>query len=492
MIAQGNLIGRRLGAYHVAGLLGSGGMASVYRGYDVNLQRPVAIKVLSNTTDPELVQRFRREALLLASLRHPNIVPIYFFGEEGGYLFMVQELLPGPTLEQKLQHLAAQGGHMPKEEILTVVRDIAAALDAAHVVGVIHRDVKPGNIIWNAANVPVLTDFGIAKSATGGPNLTASGMTYGTPGYVSPEQARGQTLTAATDIYSLGVVLYELITGHPPFTAPSPMEVVLQHIQAWPEPMKTFRVDVPADVEAVVQRAMAKDPSARYSRATDMAAALEQAWPDQAAAEAASALDIYNQPTQVWKTTAILQRGMGRVVPIFIAAVLLLLGGSLVALLSGRSAGATLAPSAAQTTLTPIQTRQPPDPTHTAIPAPTATPPSRQVSLPVSQPPAVPASPLSQLRDLLEAGVNDGRIGKDGKELILGAGELQQALATGNGKKAADIINDLQERLIDGVEEGKIELNLAQRAINLLNQIAGSNNLVLPPGHRGKGKGKDD
>nr|MBA3530963.1 serine/threonine protein kinase [Ardenticatenales bacterium] len=268
------LIGRRLGQYEVQALIASGGMAELYRGFDVNLERQVALKVLSEeaTAQPDVAERFRREARLLASLRHPHIVQIYDFGEQDGYFYIVQELLPGPTLAQRLSEMTTGAG-LPREEILAIAGQLASALDAAHAASIIHRDVKPSNILWNSAGRLVLTDFGIAKNSSADAVLTRTGQVLGTPAYVSPEQARGEPLAPASDLYAMGVVLYEVLAGKPPFSGSNPMEVVLQHLEKAPPPLP---VTVPAAVTAVVARALAKEPSARFGSAAALAQALEE------------------------------------------------------------------------------------------------------------------------------------------------------------------------------------------------------------------------
>jgi serine/threonine-protein kinase len=165
--APASLIGTTLDAYEIQALLGSGGMATVYRGFDVNLHRSVAVKVLSTTlaADSSYVDRFRQEARLIASLRHPHIAQVYAFGEHAGAPYMIQELLPGPTLEQRLKDLAERHEHMPQQDVITTITQLASALDAAHAISVIHRDVKPSNALYNAEGRIVLTDFGIARSA---------------------------------------------------------------------------------------------------------------------------------------------------------------------------------------------------------------------------------------------------------------------------------------------------------------------------------------
>ena len=276
-------------------------MASVYRGFDRNLRRPVAIKVLSDlATQPDFAARFRQEARLIAGLRHPNIVQVYDFGEHDGLIYMVQELLPGPTLQQWLRDLAARGARPTRDEVLTIVGQLAGALDAAHAAGIIHRDVKPANAIWNAAGALVLTDFGIAKNIQL-PDLTQTGLVIGTPDYLSPEQAKGLPLTPSSDIYSLGVVLYEMLAGRLPFIGGTALGVAMSHIHDAPPPLRSLRPDLPVAVEALVQQALAKDPSARFRTAGALAQALSQAWPATNSAAAALPADIHEQPTRIWE-----------------------------------------------------------------------------------------------------------------------------------------------------------------------------------------------
>jgi serine/threonine-protein kinase len=278
-------------------------MASVYRGFDRNLQRPVAIKVLvAEANQTEFARRFKREARLVASLRHPNIVQIYAFGEGYGYIYMVQELLTGITLKQHLRDLTEHSERLSRHEILVIVAQLASALDAAHIAGIIHRDVKPSNVMWNASGEVILTDFGIAKRVITGSDQTLNGVVIGTPSYLSPEQAQGLPVTQSSDIYSLGVMLYELIAGRVPFVGDNPMSVVIQHVQNAPPPMRSFRPDIPPNVEGVVQRALAKNPAARFSRASDLARALKRAWPPATAPSTMVMMpNVHNQPTSHWK-----------------------------------------------------------------------------------------------------------------------------------------------------------------------------------------------
>src|SRR5262245_36790469 len=247
------LTGTRLGNYHVRELLGRGGMASVYKGYDPALDREVAIKVLDMAGQPEdFVVRFQREARVVARLRHANIVQIYHFAAERDIVYMVQELLPGPTLAQRIREMGRR--RMAAERVYAIVAQLAAALDFAHGQGVIHRDVKPSNALYNAQGQIVLTDFGIARGpADATRTATGPGMVMGTPGYMAPEQAiSSATLTPACDIYSLGIVLFELLTGRLPFEAATPMGVVLKHLYDDPPPPGSLRPDLPGAVDSIV------------------------------------------------------------------------------------------------------------------------------------------------------------------------------------------------------------------------------------------------
>jgi serine/threonine-protein kinase len=305
--AAASLIGTRFGNYELQSLLGRGGMAAVYQGFDHNLHRAVAVKVLFGAVaaQPDFIDRFRQEARLIARLRHPHIVQVYDFGEQDGYIYMVQELLTGPTLEQYLSDASTRGATLPTSDIIRITQQIASALDAAHAAGIIHRDVKPSNIMWNASGALALTDFGIAKNTAATMAQTQTGFVMGTPNYLSPEQAQGiGSVTAVSDIYSLGVVVYEMITGKAPFSGDTPMSIVMHHIQTPPPPLRTLRPDAPPAVEAVIQQALAKDPSQRFQKASAFAQALERAWTAPAQAPVAAPVGVHDQATRVWNRPA--------------------------------------------------------------------------------------------------------------------------------------------------------------------------------------------
>ncbi|MDQ3145872.1 MAG: protein kinase, partial [Actinomycetota bacterium] len=247
-----------------------GGMADVYLARDALLDRPVALKVLFSqfATDPTFVQRFRREAQAAANLNHPNIVSVYDWGEEDDTYFIVMEYVEGRSLAQVLR---ADGPLVP-DRAAEVGVDVAAALAFAHGKGVVHRDVKPGNVLISPAGGVKVTDFGIARAVSTTENLTQTGMVMGTATYFSPEQARGAAVDPRSDVYSLGVVLYELLTGSAPFTGDNPVSVAYKHVQEAPVPPRSHNAAIPVALEAVVLKAMAKDPAARYGSAADLGA----------------------------------------------------------------------------------------------------------------------------------------------------------------------------------------------------------------------------
>ena len=284
-----DLTGTTLGSYRVLSMVGRGGMAVVYKGYQASLDRYVAIKVMSRLLagNDEFLDRFQREASSVAQLRHQNVVQMYDFGLQEEISYMVMEFIEGETLKQRLSDYRQLRERMDMAEVVKIVRDIAAALDYAHAHGIVHRDVKPANIMLRreerlaqlTGSIPfsaVLTDFGVARMLEG-VQLTNTGVTIGTPDYMSPEQAQGHPAEAASDIYALGIILYEILTGELPFTADTPIAVLLQHMQADP-PSITMKVpELPVALEPVLMRALTKDPTNRFATASHLADALAKA-----------------------------------------------------------------------------------------------------------------------------------------------------------------------------------------------------------------------
>jgi serine/threonine-protein kinase len=270
-MTAGRLLG---GRYQVGELLGYGGMAEVHRGRDLRLGRDVAIKMLRTdlARDRTFQERFRREAQNAASLNHPAIVAVYDTGEERAPTgetvpFIVMEFVNGRTLKEVL---AAEGRLMPRRA-LEITADICAALEFSHRHGIIHRDIKPGNVMLTQTGQVKVMDFGIARAlASGATTMTQTSAVIGTAQYLSPEQARGEAVDARSDVYATGCVLYELLTGHPPFVGDNPVSVAYQHVREDPLPPSESNRDVPPDIDAVVLKALAKNRMNRYQSAAEM------------------------------------------------------------------------------------------------------------------------------------------------------------------------------------------------------------------------------
>jgi len=276
-----SLIGQSLGQYRIIDEIGRGGMAVVYRAYHGSLNRYVAIKVLPPqlALDTTFVQRFLQEARSAAGLKHPNIVTIYDVGVQSGIHYIVMEELHGEPLDGLIRKI----GRMPLAQSIQITAQIASALDYAHARGIVHRDIKPANIIVGTAGKATLTDFGIAKAAEGA-NLTQTGMMVGTPEYMSPEQVKGEKVGASSDIYSLGIVLYQMLTGATPFTASNTPAILHKQVYEQPQPLHTQVGGIPADLDKVLVTALAKDPANRYQSAGEFADALSAVLAGQAPA----------------------------------------------------------------------------------------------------------------------------------------------------------------------------------------------------------------
>ena len=394
------MIGQSLGRYEIVEELGHGGMATVYQAYQPDLDRYVALKVLAPefARDRSFLARFRREAAIVARLHHPNIAPIYDIGESAGATYLAMRYVPGRLLGE----LVEEEGPLPLERALNILRQIAAALDYAHAHGIVHRDVKPGNILLEEGDRVSLVDFGIAWVGDR-TRLTQQGMLTGTPEYMAPEQALGHDVTNRTDLYALGIIAFRLLTGEVPFTAESGLAVL--HRQAYDRPpsIRVFRPDLSRSVEAAVQRALAKRPEDRFPTAAEFVAALSQ--PDPAPAPARRSAVIAgsrlppDDPTAAVPVSAG-SRGSRRIWPLLVGAGLIIL-----ALVGGLMATPTLlrssfSPADATTGSTPGATQgtavaaAPPTqaPTATApAQAATATAPAQAAT--ATAPPATPTAP---------------------------------------------------------------------------------------------------
>lgn len=275
---EGTLIA---GRYEIREHIATGGMASVFKTWDHRVERIVAIKILRSLdkSDQRAVERFRREARATAALAHPNAVTIYDFVEEADQYFLVMEYIQGPTLKQ----LIGQRRQLQPREAIEIAAQVCAVLQVSHARGFIHRDIKPQNIMlaWSGSNGSLsdggawvkLTDFGIVRVAEDA-GLTNSGIVLGTADYLSPEQARGEILTASSDLYSLGVVMFEMLAGRPPFVGPTAVSIAMQHASTNPPPLRQFSPLVPPALEQLVTRTLQKEPEERFTSAAEMQQAL--------------------------------------------------------------------------------------------------------------------------------------------------------------------------------------------------------------------------
>ncbi|RMF00109.1 MAG: hypothetical protein D6768_13535 [Chloroflexi bacterium] len=271
-----NWVGSTLGGrYTIDEFIDQGGMSAVYRANDPNLKRAVAIKLIHPhlSRDPKFVQRFEQEAASVAKLRHPNIVQVYDFNHDENTYYMVMEYVQGQTLKQVLKKYSAAGQRLPLSQTIRIVISICDAVAFAHEHGMVHRDLKPANVMINQKGQIILMDFGVVKML-GEPDLTAAGATIGTAKYMSPEQARGGQADERSDIYALGVMLYEMVAGKPPFDSDTTVAILMKHVNEAVPDIREAQADIPEDLVEIIQKALAKNPNERYQSAAHIATAL--------------------------------------------------------------------------------------------------------------------------------------------------------------------------------------------------------------------------
>lgn len=272
-------IGQTLGGrYEILELLGQGGMSAVYKANDPNLRRVVAVKLIHPhlSSNPEFVRRFEEEAAVVASLRHPNIIQVYDFNHDGDTYYIVFEFIPGESLQAQLKRLNNNNRLMPYSQTVNIAGSVSDALDYAHSRGMIHRDIKPANVMLNVHGQAILMDFGVVK-IVGGDTHTATGAVVGTARYMSPEQIRGEKVDTRSDIYSLGVTIFEMVGARPPFQADSALTVMMMHVNDPVPDLRQIRPDVPIGLVTIINKSLAKDRGERYQTAAELASDLRSA-----------------------------------------------------------------------------------------------------------------------------------------------------------------------------------------------------------------------
>ncbi len=344
------LTGARIGNYEIIGLLGEGGMAVVYRARQINVQRDVAFKVIESrlANSPDFIKRFEREAHTIANLNHPHILKLFDFGQHESLIYLVMELQPGGSLAQWLRN----EGALPADQVARYVTQVGSALDYAHARGVVHRDLKPQNVLLDEQMNAILTDFGIARIVGDVTALTGSGMTMGTPAYMAPEQWHSGDVDARTDLYALAAIAYELLTARTPFVADTPPAMMYQHLHEAPPPLRELRPDLPASLEQVLLMGMAKQPEDRFQTAQAFSEAFQQALNGKVpqgvkASTAAPVKTVQSSPPRAGTPTLARQKAAAvqnrSQLPLLLGGVIVVAVIGIVALLIGRSGDGTTA-----------------------------------------------------------------------------------------------------------------------------------------------------
>jgi serine/threonine-protein kinase len=462
---------QKFGRYEIRGELGRGGMATVYRAYDPLFEREVAIKVLpaSFTDDPQFRKRFEREARIVARLEHPAVVPVYDVGEEDGQPFFVMRYMSGGSLADRLKK-----GPLSLQETLRLLEHLGPALDEAHRKGIVHRDLKPANILFDASGLPYLSDFGIAKIVSGSQQTTLTGdLIVGTPAYISPEQAKGEAVDGRSDIYSLGAILYHMLSGQPPYQADTPMSLALKHITEPPPDILQVNPSLPPAVAALIRKAMAKDPNERFSTAGELVAALREVVEGRT-----PAFLMETAPTLSIPATMAVQRPSATAPKAFpfwtilLAGALLLIVGIGVWLGTGMLRRAS--PPGAATPSSP-----PPAATLPSAPAPQATTPAPNL------PPEAP-SPTAAPPPVFTATVSPSPTATPYQPPIIGGADAVALVASNeiwlaslDGKKVDQLTNDgAQKRNLSWLPDHKHLLYVTGRCINLLDVESRENRTI--------------
>jgi eukaryotic-like serine/threonine-protein kinase len=458
MTIEGRVLADR---YAVGELLGRGGMAEVYLATDRVLDRPVAFKVLGGwlANDVMFVERFRREALAAARISHPNLVAVFDAGSEDGVDYIVMEHVPGETLADVLR----REGRLHPDRAIRIAASVADALEVAHAARIVHRDVKPANVMLTPDGRTKLMDLGIARSIDG-ESITHASSILGTAGYISPEQARGDPVDHRSDIYSLGCVLYEMLTGSQPFEAQDPLAVAYKHVHEVPVSPTALEPSIPPALEAVTLRAMEKEPAARFQSAAELTSALDDRTVPMAPIPATTPVPpvAATTPLPAARTDALprrVDRARRRrpLVPLFLGLVALaLLGGLAFALFAGDRPSGRAGPGA-----TPSSPSSPPPSPSPSSPSPTP----------------LPADSVQEaaaaLQSVVAQGVSDGTItDKAAEEIQKGIDESLHEFTGGDTDKALEKLGDLEKKVDDLVDHDEIAHSEKQKLEKAIEELA--------------------
>jgi serine/threonine-protein kinase len=449
------------GRYQLHTMLGRGGVAAVWAGIDTRLDRPVAVKILDGAAraDPEMIQRLDLEARAVARLAHPNIVAVYDVGMEGGVPYLVMELVDGHDLQRQLR-----SGPLGVDQAVRIGGQICDALEAAHEAGVVHRDIKPDNILLARSGSVKVCDFGIARLQQAAQvHVTGPAATVGTSEYMAPEQATGATVDARTDLYALGCVLYAMLTGAPPFTGSNPMRVLWRQVHDPPEPLATHRPGVPTDLEALVARLLAKSPADRPDGAAQVRSQLERlhdspAEPAWTHGDAGTAEPVHARAAVVTRTRTMpalhvaseqspARTGL-RVGPVGIAAVA-----------AGTAAVTALVIALATQSL------------HEVANSPTSPVGTTSATSTVAATAATVDSVRAAIQMQVQAGALDN---SDARSLTGRLDDIDRNLARGRVDNAAQRLGDLRDRLSELLKDGKITAAGYDVIVTVVDQLAGT------------------
>lgn len=473
---QGRLLG---GRYRLGAPLGRGGMAVVWRAQDEMLGREVAVKTL-DLTGPDsdnAGERFRREARATAALNHPHIVTVFDTGVEDHTAYLVMELLPGPTLAEQV----SESGPLPVEEVRIIGEEVASALQAAHDAGIVHRDVKPGNIAYSADGTAKVLDFGITQivdEALGGHQLTMTDTIVGTAEYLAPEQATGQRVDARADLYALGCVLTTLLTGRPPFSAPTPVAILMKHAHDLPADVRDLRPDTPADLATLIAGLLAKDPAHRPQSGREVAEllrshrapALTEVLPAAPAAVAPTTVEPrpvppqggWDEPAQPYGEPQ--RRGSRAWIWLLLLAAALAAAGIWYVLQGQEDPGGAQTPTPTPTVTestpepTPSLTTQTPQPTVTVTQQTTPTPPPTQAP---STPPADTGKEVTDATSSMSAAVRDVRQSGDldadvADNVLAKLRDVDKGVRDGDAAAVQSRVGDIEKELAQAVEQEKL------------------------------------